>query len=104
MNRIAFTKLVVACAMMVGMATAANAYSAEQEQMCTGDAMRLCSAEIPNIDAVTACMVRHRAQLSAGCKAVFEMPAAAAPVNYSPSHRAGKPVNLVPAKPKRTGA
>lgn len=104
MIKFASAKVLIASIMVLGVATAANAYSAEQEQMCTGDAMRLCSAEIPNIDAVTACMVRHRAQLSAGCKAVFEMPAAAAPVNYSPSQRAGKPVNLVPAKPKRTGA
>lgn len=104
MIRFASAKVLIASVMVLGMASAANAYTAEQEQMCAGDAMRLCSAEIPNVDAVTACMVRQRAQLSPGCKAVFEMPAAAAPVNYSPSNRAGKPVNLVPAKPKRTGA
>lgn len=104
MIKFASAKLFIASVMVFGMATAASAYTAEQEQMCTGDAMRLCSAEIPNVDAVTACMARKRAQLSPGCKAVFEMPSAAAPVNYSPANRAGKPVNLVPIKQKRTGA
>jgi hypothetical protein len=40
--------------------------------MCTGDAFRLCSAEIPNIPAITACMYRHRADLSTGCRTVME--------------------------------
>jgi hypothetical protein len=35
--------------------------------MCTGDAMRLCSSEIPDVERVTACMVQKRAQLSDGC-------------------------------------
>lgn len=103
-SKAASAKILIASALMLGTASVAGAYTAEQEQMCTGDAMRLCSAEIPNVDAVTACMVRLRAQLSPGCKAVFEMPAAAAPVNYSPAQRAGKPVNLVPPRPKRAGA
>ncbi len=41
--------------------TASQAYTPEQEQMCTGDAMRLCSSEIPNVDRITACMIRQRA-------------------------------------------
>lgn len=104
MIKFASAKVLIATVMVLGMASAASAYTAEQEQMCTGDAMRLCSAEIPNVDAVTACMARQRAQLSPGCKAVFDMPSAAAPVNYSPSQRAGKPVNLVPNRQKRAGA
>jgi hypothetical protein len=40
--------------------------------MCSGDAFRFCSTEIPNIPAVTACMVKHRAKLSAGCRAVMD--------------------------------
>jgi hypothetical protein len=40
--------------------------------MCTSDAFRLCAAEIPNIPKITACMVRHRADLSAGCRAVMD--------------------------------
>ena len=66
--------------------TASYAYTQEQQQMCTGDAMRLCASEIPDVDRVTACMVRQRAQLSDGCKAVFryEPPATATPASYSP--------------------
>ena len=62
--------------------------------------MRLCSSEIPDVDRVTACMVRQRAQLSDGCKAVFqnEPPAAATPVNYAPAAKPAKPVNLTPHK------
>ena len=82
--------------------TASQAYTPEQEQMCTGDAMRLCSSEIPDVDRITACMIRQRAMLSDGCKAVFqkEPPAAAAtPVKYSPA-KPSKPINLVPARVK----
>ncbi|WP_414643215.1 hypothetical protein [Bradyrhizobium sp.] len=48
------------------------AYTLEAQQMCTSDAFRLCSADIPNIPKITACMVRHRADLSPGCRAVMD--------------------------------
>jgi hypothetical protein len=54
------------------------AFSNEAQQMCTGDAMRLCSAEIPDIPRIAACMHRKRGQLSAGCRAVMDREAAAA--------------------------
>jgi hypothetical protein len=50
------------------------AYTAEQERMCTGDAFKFCSSEIPNISAITACMYKHKAELSAGCRAVMDKP------------------------------
>ena len=53
-------------------ANSAFAYTLEAQQMCTGDAFRLCSAEIPSIPKITACMVRHRSDLSAGCRAVMD--------------------------------
>jgi len=53
-------------------ATSSFAYTAEAQQMCTGDAFRLCSSEIPNIPKITACMMKHRAELSAGCRAVLD--------------------------------
>ena len=64
-----------------------------------GDAMRLCASEIPDVERVTACMVQKRAQLSDGCKAVFQYvpPAAATPVNYAPG-KALQPLNLTPHK------
>lgn len=48
------------------------AFSSEAQQMCTGDAMRLCGHEVPNVQRITACMVKQRAQLSPGCRAVME--------------------------------
>ena len=53
-------------------ATGSFAYTAEAQQMCTGDAFRLCSPEIPNIPRITACMMKHRTELSAGCRAVMD--------------------------------
>ncbi|WIW46610.1 hypothetical protein ML401_00385 [Bradyrhizobium sp. 62B] len=52
--------------------TSSFAFSAEAQQMCTGDAFRLCSSEIPNIPKITACMMKHRSDLSAGCRAVMD--------------------------------
>jgi hypothetical protein len=48
------------------------AFSAEAQQMCTSDAFRLCSSDIPNIPAITACMFKHRTELSSGCRAVMD--------------------------------
>jgi hypothetical protein len=48
------------------------AFSAEAQQMCTGDAFRLCSSEIPNIPKITACMYKHRTDLSTGCRTVMD--------------------------------
>jgi len=53
------------------------AFSAEAQQMCTGDAFRLCSSDIPNIPAITSCMVRHRTQLSSGCRTLMDRDLAA---------------------------
>ena len=53
-------------------ASSSFAYTLEAQQMCTGDAFRLCSSDIPNIPAVTACMIKHRADLSSGCRAVMD--------------------------------
>ena len=48
------------------------AFSSEAQQMCTGDAMRLCGHEVPNVQRITACMHKLRAQVSAGCRAVMD--------------------------------
>ena len=57
--------------------TASFAFSAEAQQMCTSDAFRLCSSEIPNIPKITACMVKHRSDLSTGCRSVMDRDMAA---------------------------
>jgi len=86
--------------------SAGYAYTADQEQACTGDAFRLCSSDIPDVDRVTACMIRNKSQLSPGCRAFFRpepepIAAAATPVDIKPaaarkshpkSHKAKKPI------------
>ena len=57
--------------------TTSFAFSSEAQQMCTGDAFRLCSSEIPNIPKITACMIKHRSELSAGCRTVMDRDLAA---------------------------
>ena len=52
--------------------TASYAFSSEAQQQCTGDAFRLCSSEIPNISKITACMIKHRTDLSVGCRGVMD--------------------------------
>ena len=92
-------KLLVATSLMLGMlTTTCYAYTQQEQQMCTGDAMRLCGEYIPNVDRITACMVSKHDQLSEGCKAVFEMPAAApqTPVSYSSPAKPSKPLGLTP--------
>ena len=53
------------------------AFSAEAQQMCTGDAFRLCSSEIPDVSRITACMIKQRANLSSGCRIVLDRDLAA---------------------------
>ena len=94
-------KSLVATGLMFGMlTTASHAYTPEQEQMCWGDAMRLCYSEIPDVGRITACMERQRESLSDGCKAVFEMdrPAAAteSPMRGAPAARPSRPIDLTP--------
>ena len=86
-------KVTIPAALLFGaLSGAAYAHTAEQEQLCTGDAMRLCSAEIPDVGRVTACMIQKRAMLSEGCKSVFHAPQ---PVSYQ-QPRASKPISLTP--------
>ena len=70
-------------ALLFAIACAATALSArptlafsEAQQMCTGDAMRLCGHEVPNVPRITACMARNRAHVSPGCRAVMDREAA----------------------------
>lgn len=53
---------------------AAQTYNADQQRLCTSDAMRLCSSDIPDVERVTLCMRRQKASLSEGCRSVFDKP------------------------------
>lgn len=59
-------------ASLFALPTASHAFSSEAQQMCTGDAFRFCSSEIPDVSLVTKCMVQHRTSLSAGCRSVMD--------------------------------
>jgi hypothetical protein len=74
-----FLSLTAACglAWAVGFtsAPAAAQGTPEQRQACQPDAMRLCSEFIPDVDRITACMVKNRIRLSPACRVVFTTPA-----------------------------
>ena len=97
----------IATALMLVMPTASQAYTIEQEEMCSGDAMRLCFSDIPNVKRITACMEQHRDSLSEGCRAVFEVttpaaaPAAPVAVSAPPVHTATQVHSKQVAKPSK---
>jgi hypothetical protein len=100
--------LMFATALAVSMLpTAGHAYTPEEQQACSADAFRLCGPEIPDVDRVTVCMVRHKAELSPGCRVFFRpsepeaAPAATGrPLSIGPA-TVRKPVPAKPRKPKK---
>jgi|HubBroStandDraft_5_1064220.scaffolds.fasta_scaffold514573_2 hypothetical protein len=75
---------------------ASNAYTFEEQEACSGDAFRICSSQIPDVDRITACMVQNREQLSPGCRVFFKSPQADAvrddeSVRPAAAHRHVKP-------------
>ena len=79
------------------LASAAQAYTPEQQQACTGDAFRLCGDAIPDVDRVTVCMIRNRARLSPGCRVYFRSPEPVA----APAMIARRPVRITPAAARK---
>jgi hypothetical protein len=99
----------LAAALSVSMSPAASqGYTPEEQQACSGDAFRLCSAEIPDVDRVTVCMIRNKSQLTPGCRVYFRPdpePEAARvavrkPLSITPASPR-KPVSAKPRKPKK---
>ena len=89
----------LATALLVSISpAAAQAYTPEQEQACTGDAFRLCSAEIPDVGRVTACMVAKKSQLSPPCRAPFRPDPEPREAAVRP---AGRPTVIRPATPRK---
>ena len=93
-------RMLAATALAFGMLTTASfAYTQEQQQLCTPDAMRLCGSEIPDVDRVTACMTAKRSQLSEGCKSVFRpIDTAPTPAAYAPTGKPHQPLKITPNK------
>ncbi len=85
------TFVLLATALALMLPGSSQAYTPEQQQACTPDAMRLCGEFVPDVDRITACMVRKKSQLSPQCAVFFgpggeEVGAAAA----------GRPMSLDP--------
>jgi hypothetical protein len=101
--------LMLATALAVSISPAASqAYTPEEELACSGDAFRLCSSEIPDVDRITVCMVRNKSQLSPGCRMFFgpdpdpsvSPVATGKPLSISPA-TSRKPLGAKPHKPSK---
>jgi hypothetical protein len=100
--------LFTAALSVAALPAAAQSYTPEEQQACSNDAFRLCSAEIPDVDRVTVCMVRNKSQLSPGCRVFFRpgpedavTPVAAGrPLSIQPG-TSRKPVHAKPHKPRK---
>ena len=66
--------LVWATSFMTAPAMAQYRGTPEQQQACQPDALRLCSEFVPDVDRITACMIKNRIRLSPPCRAVFSAP------------------------------
>jgi len=49
-----------------------NRGTQEQQMACTPDVWRLCGAQIPDVERITACLRANVPQLSPACRAVFQ--------------------------------
>ena len=52
----------------------ALAYTQEDADACTPDAMRLCQSAIPDASRVAQCLVQNKRQLRPACTSVFNRP------------------------------
>lgn len=62
---------VLAFGLVLASSATAFAYTQEEANACTPDAMRLCSAAIPDAHRVGNCLYQFRTQLTPACAAVF---------------------------------
>ena len=70
--------------MMITGPPSAIAYTQEDANACTPDAMRLCQQAIPDENRVTLCLVQNKRQLSPACAIVFNRPRAASAARERP--------------------
>jgi len=61
----------LALGILIASSTVAFAYTQEDANACTPDAMRLCQSAIPDAHRVGNCLYHFRSQLSPACAAVF---------------------------------
>jgi hypothetical protein len=86
--------LAAALAMSI-LPTTSYAYTAEEQQACSSDAFRLCSSDIPDVDRVTACMIRNKSELSPACRVFFRP-------DPDPPSAAGAPLSIKPAAARKS--
>lgn len=92
--------LMLATVLSVSMWPAAGeAYTPEQQQACSGDAMRICGAYVPDVDRITACMIQNKSQLSPGCRVYFR-PEPVRPSDLT-SVNAGRPLSIKPTTTRK---
>jgi len=67
-------RAVIAVALVVGFSSPSLAFvvTAEQRAACAPDVYRLCSADIPIVSKIIACVRREKDNLSPACRAVVE--------------------------------
>jgi len=78
---------VLAGAVIFGFNGANAQGSAEAQQACTPDAMRLCGDAIPDVVKVTACMKAKYSQLSKPCQIVMRGGSSSPPRHVTPHYR-----------------
>jgi hypothetical protein len=62
------------CALGLTSEPAAAQGTPEQRTACQPDALRLCSEFVPDVDRITACMLKNRIRLSPPCRVLFKTP------------------------------
>jgi hypothetical protein len=64
----------IACGIAVQNAAFSQDYRGtwKQQMACTPDVWRLCSAQVPDVNRIVACLQRNSQQLSGACRAVIE--------------------------------
>jgi len=96
-RRLQFVLILAASLVASAGPAAAQSYTAEQQQACTGDAFRLCGSDIPDVDRITACMIRNKSQLSPPCRAQFR----SGPEPEVSARAAGRPTVVRPATQRK---
>ena len=86
-------RIAIAAALLAGPGAAfADEYrgTMEQQMACTPDVFRLCGAQIPDVNRIVGCLRQNTAQLSSGCRAVFESNASMQQPNAPPPAASGR--------------
>jgi hypothetical protein len=66
------TVLAAAAMLCLGFSAASAQGTAQQRSACMGDAFRFCSAYIPNVSSIEACLRQNVNSLDPACRAEFQ--------------------------------